>query len=160
MSSRPLPNSIMDQLTGLTKCCNCQVVPVRPPLVIKVQCWFTLSVSRRLMINLKIKKKDYFRMYINKRNARRIYETADTANPLLAVSSMCSNQEGSNCPLCICSEFEVIKVNGFDGLISAMGNTMTEDTEEIWYKPDFASLLYENILLLLLLCCIFLFVFF
>ena len=27
------------------------------------------------MINLKIKNKDYFRMYINKRNARRIYET-------------------------------------------------------------------------------------
>jgi len=37
--------------------------------------------------------------------------------------------EGSNCPLCRCSEFEVIKLNGFDGLISAMANTIT-DTEE------------------------------
>ena len=39
-------------------------------------------------------------------------------------------QEGSNCLLCRCTEFAVIKVNGFDGLISEMGNRITEDTEE------------------------------
>jgi len=86
-----LPNSIMDQLTGLLKCCICQVVPVRPPLVISRCCKSIIGCEQ-------------------------------------CVQQLV--QEGSNdCLLCRCSEFEVMKLNGFDGLISAMDNTIT-DTEE------------------------------
>ena len=93
MSSRPLPYSIMEQLTGIMKCCICQVVPVRPPLVISSCCKSIVGCEQ-------------------------------------CVQQLIDNQENSNCPLCRCTEFAVTRVNGFDGLISAMGNRITEDAEE------------------------------
>ena len=33
MMPRALPDNLMDHLTGLMRCCICQVVPIRPPVV-------------------------------------------------------------------------------------------------------------------------------
>jgi len=46
------------------------------------------------------------------------------------VQQLVDNQEVFNCLLCRSTEFAITKVNCFDGLISAVGNSMTEDHEE------------------------------
>ena len=90
MMPRALPDNLMDHLTGLMRCCICQVVPIRPPVVISKCCRSIIGCEQY-------------------------------------VQQLVDNQEASSCPLCRAVEFDINKVNGFDGLLSAMGNHITED---------------------------------